>query len=477
MNFENLRDFIKLAEEMGELRKFDGVDWDLELGGITEIMAEKEGPALLFDNIKDYPSGYRLISNVFTSRKRTALLLRLPGEASKIELLNAWRQKSKEFKPLPPVQVKTGPVLENIQQDGAVDLYSFPTPRWRENDGGRYLASGCCCITKDPDTGAINVGTYRGMIQGKNQISIKMSKGKHGRMMMEKYHSRGEPCPIAVTIGDDPTMVYAAFSPRPWGENEYDYAGWLRGRPVEVITGPVTGLPIPAQAEIVLEGEIPPLDQMELPQEGPFGEWAGYYADTSIGEVPLMNVRAVLHRNNPIIFGFPPLKPPAVYPTALPLGGAQVWEQLEKAGIPDIKGVWGFVFGAHIGFFQVISIKQRYAGHAKQALMVAAGCHGGAYGGRFVVVVDDDVDITNPQEVIWAMSTRCNVRDGIDFIKDVWTTPVDPAIPPEQRKAKQYTSDRILINACRPYSRIDSYPKVNKVKDSYRAELKNKWNI
>ena len=124
-----------------------------------------------------------------------------------------------------------------------------------------------------------------------------------------------------------------------------------------------------------------------------------------------MIVKRVYYRNNPIMLGAPPLKPPASY-LPMPLGAATLWEQLEKAGIPEVKGVWGFVYGGQPGPFTVIAIKQRYAGHSKQALLVAAGARAGAYGGKFVVVVDDDIDIANPADVIWAIATRCHVREG-----------------------------------------------------------------
>jgi 4-hydroxy-3-polyprenylbenzoate decarboxylase len=125
----------------------------------------------------------------------------------------------------------------------------------------------------------------------------------------------------------------------------------------------------------------------------------------------------------------------------------------------------------------VVSIKQRYAGHAKQAAMAAASARSGAYGGKFVVVVDDDVDVSNINDVIWAVSTRCNPRDGLDMIRDVWTSPADPAIAPEDRSPHGYTMDRVLIDACRPYRWRDEFPAVNVFSDDYRAKMRKKWDI
>src|SRR5439155_1015637 len=143
----------------------------------------------------------------------------------------------------------------------------------------------------------------RCMIQGKNRISVKMNKGKHGRLAMQKYHAQGKPCPIAVSVGHAPQLFMAAQLPMPLGVEEYGVAGWLSGAPVEVLDAPGTGLPIPAVGEIVLEGEVAPDTGGERPKEGPFGEWPGYYADTTVGEVPVMEVKRIYYRNDPIMLG------------------------------------------------------------------------------------------------------------------------------------------------------------------------------
>jgi 4-hydroxy-3-polyprenylbenzoate decarboxylase len=472
----DLRVFIDQLDELGEVKTFKGADWNLEIGALTEIIADQNGPALLFDEIKDYPRGFRVLANVLQAQKRAALTLGLPSELSGVALLNAWRNKLRDFKPMPPKKVAYGPVLEHVIEGDAVDLAAFPTPLWHEKDGGRYIGTGDAVITRDPESGAVNLGTYRCMIQGKNRISIKMNKGKHGRLAMQKYHAMGKPCPVAVSLGHVPQLFMAALSPLPVGVDEYDFAGWLCDAPIEVIECADSGLPIPAFGEIVLEGEVPPYKDGEPPKEGPFGEWPGYYADTTVGEVPVMEVKRIYHRSDPIMLGAPPLKPPNNF-LALPLGAAALWDQLEKAGIPEIRGVWGYVYGSQTGPFTVIAIRQAYAGHAKQALLVASGARAGAYGGKFVVAVDDDVDITNPSDVIWAVSTRCNAREGIDLVKNVWTSPADPAIPPNERSAKGYTSDRVLIDACRPYRWMDEFPEVNCFPPEIKERYRKKWNV
>jgi 4-hydroxy-3-polyprenylbenzoate decarboxylase len=151
-----------------------------------------------------------------------------------------------------------------------------------------------------------------------------------------------------------------------------------------------------------------------------------------------------------------------------------IWDQLEKAGIPGVKGVWSFV-GTGGGPFIVVAIQQLNEGHAKQTARAAASCRGGVHGGKFVVVLDDDVDITNAQEVIWAMSTRCNADRGVELIKDVWTTRSDPSLSPARRAARNYTSDRILIDACRPYSWREEFPAVNVFSPEYKRDVYARW--
>ncbi len=472
----DMRNFIRCLEEMGEVKTLEGVDLKLEVGALTERAAEKEGPALLFSGFKDYPPGFRVVSNLFRTCRRTAPAMGLPTDLKGVDFLYAWRKKLAAFKPVPVQQVEGGPVYENQMDGDQVDLYKFPTPSWHELDGGPYLGTGCGVITKDPETGRINIGTYRVMIQNKNTVSVKMNMGKHGRLAFERSRAAGKPLPVAITLGQGPSVFLAAQMPLPPDVNEYEFAGYLQGAPVPVIRGAATGLPLPANAEVVLEGEMPPMKDEEMPREGPFGEWPGYFTEANVGETPVMVVKRVYYRNDPIILGAPPLKPPASY-LPISLGAATLWEQLEKAGVPDIKGVWGFVYGGQPGPFTVISIHQRYAGHSKQALLVAAGARAGAYGGKFVVVVDDDIDISNPNDVIWAIATRCYVRDGIDVVKSVWASVCEPAMPPEERSPKGYVSDRVLIDACRPFRWMDEFPAVNAFETEFKDKVEKKWRI
>jgi UbiD family decarboxylase len=472
MGYQDLRGWLEEVKRMGELKTITGAHWDKEIGGISELIAEGSNQALLFDEIPGYPKGFRVLSNAFLTGRRTGPVLGVDAELPPLEMLNAWRKRLKEVEPVPPVEVKTGPVKQNIISSRDIDLYKFPTPIWHELDGGRFLGTGCAVITKDPDEGWVNLGTYRCQIFDKDLLGVGINPGKHATTMMEKYHRRGESVPVAVVCGMDPTLFLAACSPLTgWRESEYDFAGWVKGQPIEVVRGETTGLPIPATAEIVVEGEIPPPDKMKNREDGPFGEWRRTYSSAPHS---VMVVKSISYRDDPIILGVPPLKPHIPFPFAIPVMAAEIWNVLEYAGIPEVKGVW-FGLGLVWPVFLVIQIKQSYAGHAKQAALAAAACRANTVGGLFVIVVDEDIDITNEKDVIWAISSRA-VLDNAQMIKNLQTKAGGPPrveINPGGRM--MMLNDRVIIDACWPYERRDHFPVISRFSPGYQAELMKKW--
>jgi len=247
----------------------------------------------------------------------------------------------------------------------------------------------------------------------------------------------------------DPLLFVASALEMAPGVSELEWVGGMRGRAVECIRGRHTGLPIPARAEIALEGFLHP-DQLRL--EGPFGEWTGYYASAS-REEPVFEVRALYHRTDPIILGVPPEKPPyEAHRFRQYLRSANLRREVRLAGIPDVTAAWCHGVGG-CRLFNVVAIKQRYPGHARQAGHVAAMCRSGAYMGRITVVVDDDIDVSDLNEVIWAVCTRSDPERSFDIIKRAWSGPLDPAIRPEDRGF----SSRVVIDATRPWEWRDRF--------------------
>jgi UbiD family decarboxylase len=253
----------------------------------------------------------------------------------------------------------------------------------------------------------------------------------------------------------------------PWGQSELDYVGGLRGQPLEVIHGPLTGLPIPAHAEIAFEGFVHPNDLID---EGPLGEWTGYYAG-GLKKEPAIRVETFWHRNDPILLGAIPAMPPnddTFYRGTYRCGA--VWNQLEAAGVPEVKGVWSHEAGGS-RMWLTVAIKQMYGGHAKQAGLIASQCHAGAYANRFVVVVDDDIDPADMNQVVWAMCTRFEPREGMEVLRGCWSTALDPMA---------YSHDdprnaRIVIDACRPWNRRDTFPIVARSSRELDEKIRAKW--
>jgi len=470
--YDGVREWLRLVESMGELKRINGADWNLEIGTLAEVIyRERSGtiPALLFDRIKGYPEGFRILFGQHSSFRRLALALGLPMDSVGLKLVNRFKNKLNTLRPIPPRTVESGPVFENKLAGEEVDLLKFPAPKIHELDGGRFIGTACIAVTQDPEEGWLNLGTYRAMVHDRQSLGLFMSAvSKHGRVHMEKYFKQGKPCPVVLCVGQDPLLLLAAGNPIEFGSSEYDYCGGLRGRPFDVVEGEVTGLPFPAHAEIAIEGFIHPGDTKP---EGPFGEWLGYYG-AKMDDTPVIKVERIYYRNDPILCVARPGRPPTDY--SLPkcmIRAAQIWDRVEKAGLPNVKGVWCLESG--IGsLFNVISIEQAYPGHSRQALVLAAQVLGGAYNGRFVVVVDDDIDPTSEFDVLWAMATRCDPDKAIEIIRRCWSGSLDVCIPLENKGH----SSRCLIDACMPYERRHEFPPIAESSEELKAKVREKWN-
>lgn len=467
---EDLRDLLARFEQMGEVKTIEGADPHLELSALAELITVRypgEEPALLFDKIKGFAPGLRILSGASNSFRRLAVVLGVPAPDSKIDIVKSYKARMKrEFRMIPPRVLPTGPIFENVLRDEEVDLTRFPAPFVHELDGGRYIGTEDLVVMRDPDSGWVNVGTYRIMVHSKDELGIWISPGKHGRMIREKYFARGEPCPVLISCGQDPLLFLSSNAEMGYGISEYDYMGGQRGRPVDVVLSELHKLPMPARSELVIEGDMYG-DRKRL--EGPFGEFMGYYASEA-SEQPVIKVRRIYHRHDPIMTLAIPSRPPSNFTVARGVvKAAMIWDEVEKAGLAGVQGVWNHEAGAG-RLFNVISIKQMYPGHAKQAAMLAANCQSGNYAGRWVVVVDDDIDPSSIHDVIWAMATRCDPPNDIDYIRGSWSTPLDPLL-----RAPPYENNRAIVNACRPWEWKDKFPKVAEASPALKRHVLDKW--
>lgn len=474
--YPSMRDYLDRIRRSGLVRDISGADPHLEIGTLTEVVAFSNAPsALLFDHIKGYPNGQRLATNLYCSEQLQAIALGLPDDRTGIDVVRAWRERSKSIGLIPPRVVTDGPVRENVDRGDDVNLDRFAIPFWHEHDGGRFFGTGDLVITRDPEEHWVNLAPYRAQFHDRRTLGLMISRGHHGYIHFEKFWAAGEDAPVAIVAGQDPDTYAAACLPLAWGTSEYDWAGGLRGEPIDVIMEPTTGLPIPATAEIVAIGWVPSPEKERM-QEGPFGECTGYYTETGLNLV--VHVHEVWYRNEAILQGSPTMHGSSKMHA---LGGeifssAIIWESVERE-VPGVAGVYSLYQPCQAGSFLVaIAITQRYPGHAKQAALAALASHGAVFMNKAIVVVDDDINPADLNDVIFAITTRCNPVEDIDIIRGIPGLMLDPRIAPERRAVGDSTTSTMLINACRPWSMRKDYPRVNVVSKALRDEALAKWN-
>jgi 4-hydroxy-3-polyprenylbenzoate decarboxylase len=465
--YRDLREWIAGVQAMGELKTLRGVHWDREMGAMVEMSYRKRGSktaALVFDDVPGYPSGFRCIYGMMCSPRRFAYTIGgidVSSLRSTMDYLKKYRERMKDVSYIPPVEVKSSPLMENVLEGKNVDVFKLPVPIHHELDAGRYIGTACAVITRDPDSGWINAGTYRIQVVEPATGMCYISPGKHGRLHRDKYFERGQPCPAVAVVGLDPLLFLAARYQVPPGLSELDWVGGLRKQPMEILRSTVTGLPIPANSEIVLEGEF---RHDERRMEGPFGEWPGYYAGGKIEE-PVFRIKKMMFRDNPILTCAASNKPPHshLYERAF-IRSAALWEGLEKASVPELRGVWVHEAGSG-RTFNVVSIKQKYYGHSRHAGVLASQMVPVAYGNRWTIVVDDDIDPSNLSEVIWAMGTRCDPKEDLEIMRKCWSSKIDPMTFDEK-----YYNSRVVVDACIPYEHRNDFSPVAETS----AELKKK---
>ena len=437
---KSMRDFIAQAEAEGMLKRIKAeVDWNLELSHIAKLNEEKQGPALLFENVKGYDSP--VITSVCTTTERLALIMNEPRNSTLVDIMKVWVDKHDNA--VPPKLVETGPCKENIMKGDDIDLLKFPAPKYYPLDGGRFFGTAHFVVTKDPESNWVNVGTYRLQLLDKNHLGTQFIKGKHSDIMLKKYQAMGKPMPVCVVVGCDPLLFLMGAARLSAFESEYDFAGSIRGEPIEVVKAETNDLPVPATAEIVVEGEV---DANKFKEEGPFGEYTGYYSGVGTDPRNYIDVKCVTYRNNPVFWGTTVGR--AVTDTHMTMAltyGATLWQQLVTMKIPGIKAVYCPPEGSG-RFLAIISMKQMYPGHADQVLTAAISTEMGAYGLKTVIVVDEDIDPWDIPRVMYALSFRFQPNRS-QVIKRGRSTPLDPSLPLNAREI----TGRLLLDATIPY--------------------------
>ena len=441
---KDLRNWIEVCEKEGELKRIKAeVDWNLELSHIATFNERKRGPALLFENVKGYD--IPVVISAFSTPKRMAITLGMPTTYSMCEMSREWmRIITKGL--IKPVEVKDGPVTEEVIDGGKVNLFDFPVPQFYPQDGGRFIGTAAFLITQDPETGWTNLGTYRMQILDETSTGVQIIKGKHADFMLEKYKKMGKMMPAAAVIGCDPINFLVSSTLVSAETDEYDIIGALRGEPVEIIKSDLTGLKLPANAEIILEGEIDPVN---FRPEGPLGEYTGYYSGKAKWGLPKtwLNVKRILRRKKPIFLATT---------VGLPVGDihmvqslnrtATLWTDLETMKVPGIQSVY-LPPEATGRFWAIVSVKTMYPGHANQVGNAVISTTTGHYGLKGVIVVDDDIPADDIAGVWWSLAVRYNPVQDTEIIKRGRSTPLDPSLPIDARDIVS----RIIMDATIPY--------------------------
>jgi len=433
MKYKDLRDFISQLEKMGELKRIQvEVDPYLEMTEICDRTLRLEGPALLFENVKN--SSVPVLANLFGTPKRVALGM---GEDS-VEALHdigellaflkepeppkglkdAW-EKLPVFKQVlnmaPKVVSKANCQKNTIELDD-IDLAQIPVQTCWPDDAAPLITWGLV-ITKGPNKDRQNLGIYRQQVIGKNRVIMRWLSHRGGALDFREWQQQhpGEPFPVAVALGADPATILGAVTPVPDSLSEYAFAGLLRGSKTEVTQCKLSDLQVPASSEYILEGFIYPDD---MAPEGPYGDHTGYYNE--IEEFPVFTIEKITHRNEPIYHTTYTGRPPDE-PAILGLALNEVFVPILKKQFPEIIDFYLPPEGCSYRM-AVVSMKKQYPGHAKRVMMGVWSFLRQFMYTKFVIVVDDDINTRDWNDVIWAMTTRMDPSRDTTIIEN---TPID----------------------------------------------------
>jgi len=454
--FGDLRGWIAALKANDELAEVDAeVDWNIELGTIMRLaQGPGTGRAMLFNNIKDYnkPDSRcrRVFGSALNNYRRIAIMFGLPPDTHPRELVKIGRTILEGA--IPPKIVPSGPVKENIVTGKDIDLTELPVPYWNRMDGGRYLITYAGVVSKDPSTGVMNVGVYRGMLAGRDRIPILMWRAQHIGHHVTSWLAQGKKeMPIAVAIGWEPSLGFCAGSPVPKGVCEYDVMGSMRGAPVELVKCETVDLHVPASAEIVIEGYLG-LEPDTYMMEGPYAEFTGYLASERSPK-PTIRVTCISHRHDPILRGTIEGCLPGSYSEnavgSSIMRAATAWNVLDRAGVPGITDVWCPPVQAGINI--VVRMQQTYRGQAKQAANALWGSTAAHVRYKHVTVVDDDIDIHDYAAVDWAIAHRVNAGENdIVIMPGTFGLGLDPSTRRRDRNPALFGTgkwNRVLIDA------------------------------
>jgi 4-hydroxy-3-polyprenylbenzoate decarboxylase len=422
--FESLGDFLKALEAKGDLVRVQApVSRDLEITEVTQRVLRADGPALLFENVPG--STMPVATNVLGSARRIALALgadRVDQVAERIQelvrlrppagVLGALRdlpgtiETLSTLRSLAPKRVRTGPCQE--VEEPSVDLDRLPILRCWPKDGGRTITFPVV-ITKDPETGEPHAGVYRLQQYGRDRLGFHAQVHRVGMNNLRKWAARGERMPVAAAIGAEPATVFSGLAPVPEGLSNFVFAGFLRAKPVEMVPARGIDLDVPAGAEIVLEGYV---DPEERAVEGPFGDHTGYYSAPE--SFPVLHVTRITRRERPVYLATVTGRPPTE-DAVLGKAVERVFRPVVRLVLPEIVDMNLPVEGLFINV-AVVSIRKAFPGHPRKVMHALWGL-GQLMFVRYLVVVDEDVDVHDLSEVLYRVGLQADPARDLELVE------------------------------------------------------------
>ncbi|MBO0806880.1 MAG: UbiD family decarboxylase [Actinobacteria bacterium] len=421
-HLRSLRDYIAALAEIGEIQHVDKeVDWNLEIGAVIRRSYDLRAPAPLFANITGYAgSGFRVLgapaalSGPAHPLARIALSLGLPATATGQQVIEA--VAAARGRPgIPPVTVpaESAPCKQNVARWPDIDLYRFPTPLIHGNDGGRYIQTYGLNIAATPDGAWTNWSVNRMMIAGADRLACLIPPPQHLGIIRAQWAKLREPMPIVLALGTEPGLPFAGGLPLPEGADESHFLGALFGEPLEVTRAETVDLPVPATAEIVIEGHVLP---GETAPEGPMNEYPGYNA-TEASPKPVFAVSAVTWRDGailPVVAAGPPVEED--HTVTGTMHAAELLYQLRQAGLPAASAWFCYESAMH---WLIVAVRADWpetagghSGELARRIGEVAFAGKAGFGTPKVLVVEDDIDITNVNEIVWAFATRGHPEHG-----------------------------------------------------------------
>ncbi len=465
MPYNDLREFLNKLESAGRLHRITKpVDKDWEIAAVAKVafdtIPEPRRPALMFEHINGFDMPL-VLGALGASRSIYCMAL----ECELKDLHQKWGDAERH--PVPPVRVSKGPVQEKIFRGDQVNLLKLPIPMWTVGqDPAPYVTSGYV-ITHDPDSGIRNVGVYRIQLKGRNKLGLFINYLQGGREHVEKNIKRGQPTPVAIVIGAEPVIGLVSVTRLPQDLDEFAVAGALRGAPVELVRCVTSDLEVPAAAEIAIEGII----ASELEEEGPFGEYTGYMGPRSMSYK--VDIQCVTHREKPIFQAFSSQMPPSESSCIRSIGRESALQKhlVDNLGLP-VRDVHLFESSGAAAYL-VISIKKSHPVQPRTA-MFGAWSFAPQFG-KLTVVVDDDIDIRDPNQVNWALSFCVQPDKDAFILSGTAAVQLDPSQAREdvlQQDPTRRVSSKIGIDATRKHA----YPAVAVPPREHMERVRKDWS-